>query len=114
MKNLDRVPKLLADLETSLQLSADLVARGREAFDIDPAISLAFESLSNRVGDIAKRLVTIDPVMFSHPSWSDAARNRDFVIHQYHRIDFDALWKTVSRDFPALRELATTLRAALP
>jgi len=46
-----------------------------------------------------------DPACFAGPIWVQAARNRDFVVHQYHRTDVDALWLTVTRDFPKLAAL---------
>lgn len=101
----ERVPRLLADLERALAQAADLVERGRDAYDRDPALPLAFEALSNRVGDLAKRLVAIDPSRFHDPIWSNAARNRDFVAHHYSRIDPEVLWSTVSIAFPQLAEV---------
>jgi uncharacterized protein with HEPN domain len=101
----DRVDRWLDDLAATLETAADLTARGREAFDRDPAVPLAFEALSNRVGDLARRLVAVDPERFGDPIWAQAARNRDFVVHHYDRIDPDALWETVSRSFPELAAL---------
>jgi uncharacterized protein with HEPN domain len=49
-------------------------------------------------------LATADPVRFSEPIWSQAARNRDFVVHHYGRIDTEALWITVTVSFPELRQ----------
>lgn len=102
----DRVPRLLADLERSLAQAAELVGRGRDAVDTDPALPLAFEALSNRVGDLAMRLVALDPSRFDDPIWSNAARKRDFVAHHYSRIDPDVLWSTVSIAFPQLAQVA--------
>jgi uncharacterized protein with HEPN domain len=103
VRSSDRVDRWLDDLAATLDTASTLVARGREAFDHDPAIPLAFEALSNRVGDLAKRLVAADPARFGDPIWSQAARNRDFVVHHYDRVDADALWVTVDRSFPELR-----------
>jgi uncharacterized protein with HEPN domain len=100
----DRVDRWLDDLRTTLDTAADLVSRGRESFDTDPAIPLAFEALSNRVGELAKRLTAADPTRFDAPIWRQAARNRDFVVHHYDRIDRDALWLTVARDFRVLAD----------
>lgn len=103
MKPSDRVPRWVADLESTLDAAALLVDRGRDEFDLDPALPLAFEALCNRVGDLAKRLVAADPDRFAEPIWSQAARNRDFVVHHYDRLDADVLWNTVARSFPDLR-----------
>lgn len=100
-----QVKRWVTELGATLDTADDLVARGRNAYDTDPALRLAFEALSSRVGDLAKRLVALDPDRFSAPLWSAAARNRDVVAHHYHRIDHDLLWQTVARDFALLRAL---------
>jgi uncharacterized protein with HEPN domain len=106
----DRVDRWLDDLAATLDAAADLVERGHDAFEQDRAIPLAFEALANRVGDLAKRLVAADPARFDHPIWSQAARNRDFVVHHYDRIDAEALWVTVSSSFPQLHAMVDDLR----
>jgi uncharacterized protein with HEPN domain len=98
----DRTDRWAEDLGRSLRAARDLVARGRDAFDTDPALPLAFEALCNRVGDLAKKLVAADPARFSDLVWSQAARNRDFVVHHYERINPDLLWTTVAVEFPKL------------
>lgn len=106
MTGADRIERWLADLITTLDTAAGLVARGRDAFDGDPALPLAFEALSNRVGELAKRLISAAPERFTEPVWAQAARNRDFVVHHYDRIDREALWQTVTHSFPQLRTAA--------
>lgn len=110
MKGAERIPQLLDDLDRSLSAAAELVSRGRGAYESDPALPLAFEALSNRVGDTAKKLVTLDPRRFSDVIWSRAARNRDFVVHHYDRIDRELLWETVADAFPELHKLVTGTR----
>lgn len=104
MTSTDRSERWLGDLRCALATAAVLVARGRNAFDSDPAVPLAFEAICNRVGDLAKKLVVTDPDRFSDPIWSQAARTRDFVVHHYQRIDLDALWLTVSVSLPELAD----------
>lgn len=103
MKPENRVERWVDDLNEALDLADELVARGRDAYDADPAMPLAFQTLATRVGEIAKRLVAADPVRFNSPEWSLAARQRDLVVHHYDRIDDDALWDTVSVHLPKLR-----------
>lgn len=102
----DRTPKLLADLIEVLHSADELATRGRAAFDTDFAVPLAFEALSNRVGDLCKQLVAADPKRYFEEDWSLAARNRDVVVHHYRRILPDLLWNTVTEDFPRLLRLA--------
>jgi uncharacterized protein with HEPN domain len=110
VKPTDRVDRWLDDLATTLDTASALVDRGWDAYDRDPAIPLAFEALSNRVGDLAKRLTAADPRRFSDPSWSQGARNRDFVVHHDDRVDADALWETVTRSFRELRAVLDRVR----
>lgn len=99
----ERVARWMADLNLTLDSAALLVKRGRDAFDSDPAVPLAFEALSNRVGELSKRMMSADPARFTDPIWAQAARNRDFVGHHYDRVDAEMLWVTVSTSFPLLR-----------
>lgn len=102
MKSGDRVGQWLADLDVAFEKAELLAARGRAAFDADPAVPLAFEALCNRVGDLAKRLLAADAQKFSDPIWRQAARNRDFVVHHYDKLDEDLLWNTVTASFPLM------------
>lgn len=106
----DRTERWLDDLDSTLDAAAALAARGETAFHSDAALPLAFEALSNRVGDLCKRLVAADPSRFTEPIWSQAARDRDFVVHHYDRLDNVALWVTVTRSFPELRAIVQTQR----
>lgn len=103
----DRTTRWLEQLEHTLVTAANLVARGYEDFAADPAVPLAFEALSNRVGDLAKRLVAADPDRFAEPIWRQAARNRDYVVHHYDLLDLDLLWRTVTTSFPLLAEVVS-------
>lgn len=111
MRDEDRIDRWSADLAAVLDQACELVDRGRRVFDDDPALPLAFEALSNRVGDLAKRLAAADPERFGDPIWSLAARNRDVVVHHYQRLDPDTLWRTVESDFPRLRSLLSEREA---
>lgn len=106
----ERVTRWLDELDATLETASELVTRGRDAFDSDPAVALAFEALSNRVGDLAKRLLAVDPERFSDPLWRQAARQRDFVVHHYDRVDAGLLWRTASDSFPILGDVMRDLR----
>lgn len=101
--DIDRTERWLSDLIATLDNTADLASRGALAYDRDPALPLAFEALANRVGELAKRLMVADPTRFAAPIWAQAARNRDFVVHHYDRVDAQALWLTATVSFPELR-----------
>ncbi|WP_295034284.1 MULTISPECIES: HepT-like ribonuclease domain-containing protein [unclassified Microbacterium] len=102
MNDDERIGRWLEDLALILDRAAALAERGEEDFHADPALPLAFEALSNRVGDLAKRLIHADPERFRRSEWRAAARHRDFVVHHYDRLDEALLWQTVTRGFPEL------------
>lgn len=112
MKHPDQVERWLDDLAATLDQAGDFVARGEHAFHADPALPLALEALSNRVSDLAKRLISADARRFSHPTWRLAARQRDFVAHHYDRLDSELLWRTATESFPELRTLVEDERGA--
>ena len=107
---MNRSARVLDDLAATLATAEELTKRGREQFDADPALPLAFVALANRVGDLCKQLVALDSERFSHPMWSLAARNRDFIVHHYNRMDADVLWSTFITSFPELAALVGSER----
>lgn len=106
----DRRERWLEDLAATLELAAQLADRGKQVYQDDVAIRLAFEAVSNRVGDLCKRLMAASPSQFTDPIWSTAARHRDFIVHHYDRIDYESLWATVTEDFPRLADAVSRLK----
>jgi uncharacterized protein with HEPN domain len=113
VKDLDRIAGWLDELDRTLIQAASLVTRGKDAYDSDPALPLAFEAICNRVGDLAKKLSRAQPNLFAARLWNAAARNRDFVVHHYEVISHEQLWVTVSRDFPLLAAETARVRSRL-
>jgi uncharacterized protein with HEPN domain len=89
------------------------VARGRAAFDSDPALRDAIVYQIVVVGEAAKAVVAADPSLedeLPQIEWSLLARMRDRVTHQYWAIDDDIVWASAAKDIVNLRDL---LRVAL-
>ena len=55
------------------------------------------------IGEAVKRLS--EPFRRSHPSvpWSDIARMRDKLIHDYFGVDIEKVWLTATEDVPHLK-----------
>lgn len=96
------IEKVVGDLLDAASAAADIVARGRPAWDADRILRLAAEAVINRIGDAAGKLP--DEVRSAMPEvpWDDIHANRVLVAHIYHRIDPEILWATLTQDVPLL------------
>lgn len=67
------------------------------------------------IGEATKRLSK--EIKEKHPSieWKDIAGMRDKMIHDYLGVDIDAVWDTVKRDLPILKnEIENMIRGFAP
>lgn len=100
----------LRDMLMAADEIAGIVARGRQAFDDDPALRRALERCLEILGEAAKSVGadvrSRDPDM----PWSDMAKVRDRLSHHYHRIDPAQLWVIAEDDVP---DMARRLRVLL-
>ena len=86
---------------------ADIVSRGRLAYDHDIALRRAVERCLEILGESSKLVTPDTKVAIEDVPWSDLARIRDRLSHHYHRIDPDQIWTIAAVDVPAV---AQTLR----
>ena len=93
---------VLADIEEAAEAARELIGRGKDAWEDDRLLRLAGEAVIGRIADAANRLP--DEVKQSVPdvAWDDIRDIRILVDHIYHRIDYEALWKTLGEDVPLL------------
>jgi uncharacterized protein with HEPN domain len=94
---------------------AGYVARGREAFDADPAVRDAILYQIIVLGEAAKAALAADPDLeAAHPGvdWSPVARMRDRVAHHYWATDREVVWATARDAVPALRRAVAAALAA--
>ena len=79
-----------------------LVARGRAAFDSDPAVRLALERLLEIIGEAASALQEDTRAKYPSVPWPAIMRFRIVLAHHYHRVVPDQVWTSSERDVPAL------------
>lgn len=87
-----------------LDRASRIVEAGRGAYDADPLLREAGDSLLMKIGEAANRLSKLGVEAPKSVSWTDAVANRNWLIHQYDMIDRDITWATLSQDLPILRE----------
>jgi uncharacterized protein with HEPN domain len=92
----------LEDIRDACRTVAELVSRGRQAFDKDPAVRLAMERLLEIIGEAATALDETTTKLYSGAPWRDITRLRVLLAHHYHRVDPNQVWTIVSTDIPAL------------
>ena len=81
-------------------LAADLVSRGREAYDGEGMLQLAAEAVITRIGEAVGRLDP--PFVSNHPEvpFRQAKGMRNLVSHEYRRTDPEIVWGTLVDDIP--------------
>lgn len=90
-------------LEDILDFAADaanLVSRGRKAYGADRILQLAGEAIIGRIGEAVARLSP--DLIAHHPEvrFGAAKGMRNFVSHEYDRIDTAVVWVALESDVP--------------
>lgn len=57
------------------------------------------------IGEATKNIPESIKVKYPSVPWKKMAGMRDKMIHEYHRIDFGILWKTVKEDIPFVKPM---------
>ena len=92
----------VGDILHAAQLLTEITAAGREAFDGDWKGVLAAERLMHIIGEAAGKLS--DDAKSARPDipWAAMRAFRNFVVHEYHKVDHELLWEAMNRDIPQL------------
>jgi uncharacterized protein with HEPN domain len=103
----------MADAADSI---GEYAARGRDAFESDPALRDAILYQIIVLGEPAKAALAADPSLetaLPDVEWSPIARMRDRVIHHYWATDREVVWATATIAVPELRETLATILSRL-
>ncbi|MDZ7673969.1 MAG: HepT-like ribonuclease domain-containing protein [Acidimicrobiales bacterium] len=92
----------VADIVDAADQIAEVIARGKAAWDDDRIGQLAVERLLEIIGESARAMS--DAARSDHPdvSWSDVIGLRVVLAHHYHRVDPDQVWVIASTEVPKL------------
>ncbi len=101
----------------------DVIIRYCEAIDEDLTLCNDIEDFLNsdciqrscsfsiiQIGEFVKRLSDEFTSSHNEINWSEIARYRDFITHNYVRIDKYALWNTITEDIPILERYLKSLK----
>jgi uncharacterized protein with HEPN domain len=92
----------LEDMRSALADIRALTGDDRDAFLRDRTAQQAVAFNLAVLGEAARALS--DDLRERHPEvpWREVIGQRHVVIHEYHRLDLDAIWNTASEDVPRL------------
>lgn len=91
-----RVAKELLHIQHWLELAAAIVGRGKDAYDADEIAQEAGDALMIKIGEAAKTLAARGLDAPTGVNWSDAAKNREKLVHHYAITDREVTWRTLS------------------
>ena len=102
-KRVERLPKTLSAMKSSLNKADELASLGRDRFDHDWIVQDAAVTVLTQIGEEVKRL----PKTFTsaHPNieWSNIAGMRDKLTHDYVDIDHELVWGALVQGISTLR-----------
>jgi len=75
---------------------SSIVTGGKAAYDSNPVAQEAGDSLMIKIGEACKYLASRGVRAPTGVKWSDAAKNREVLAHQYSTVDRNLTWQTLS------------------
>ena len=101
----------LDDILRAARDAAQLVRRGRKAFDGDPILQRAAKNIVSEIGEAAKAIPAAVLDTIPGVPWRAVKGMRDKVTHDYPEVDLDILWDTLVASVP---EVGARILAARP
>jgi uncharacterized protein with HEPN domain len=82
-----------------------VVDRGKDALADDVLLQRAVEACANRIGDTIRNKIPeeLQDEYRGRAYWSEWVNWRVMLMHHYHRMDIDLLWRDIARDVPEFR-----------
>lgn len=96
-----RVAKELIHIEHWLELAEQIVQRGKSAYERDELVQEAGDAIMIKLGEAAKTLAARGVQEPPGVRWSDAARNREKLVHHYAVTDRQLTWQALAVSLPA-------------
>lgn len=106
----------LEDILECIELIEDYTAQGQAAFRKDIKARDAVVLRLARIGEAVKRAEAAGVDLRSAAPaipWSNIARMRDLLMHQYWRVDEDIVWNTARKELQPLKEALRKMLGSL-
>jgi uncharacterized protein with HEPN domain len=103
----------LEDLLARITMIEEFTAEGQEAFMTSLKTQEAVIRCFEVMGEVVKRLPADKLAAYPHIPWKQLAGFRDFLIHNYDRVNLEIVWKAVQNDLQPLKITAQAMLDAL-
>ncbi len=102
----EKIWNALADILRFVEVGHGLAGRGKAWYDGDPANvpGLAAESLVMKIGEAVSRLPMDFRQLHPEVDWRAIKDMRNLLSHNYEATNYQAIWLTLTNDFPELEE----------
>ncbi|NET62793.1 MAG: DUF86 domain-containing protein [Symploca sp. SIO2E6] len=77
--------------------------RGRQVFDQDELVQVWIVHHLQIIGEAANSLSSELITRYSRIPWAQIVAFRNLLVHEYFRVDLDAVWTIVQRNLPDLK-----------
>lgn len=110
MSNKDPIVFLNHILESIHKIERISEGTNRRELEKDEIRQNALVRLIEIIGEAVKNLSIGFTANYPRVQWTEIARMRDKLIHQYFDVDLDIVWKVIKEDLPVLKkEIKITL-----
>jgi uncharacterized protein with HEPN domain len=96
------VDAALVDMLVAADDAAEIVRRGRKAFEKDRILQRAAKNLVAEIGEAAKAIDDEVAAAIPDVPWRAIKGMREKVVHDYPEVDLDVLWETLKTGVPDL------------
>ncbi|NES25358.1 MAG: DUF86 domain-containing protein [Symploca sp. SIO3E6] len=85
--------------------------RGRQVFDQDELVQVWIVHHLQIIGEATNSLSSELITRYSTIPWAQIVAFRNLLVHEYFRVDLDAVWTIVQRNLPDLKKQIETIIA---
>jgi len=112
-KRFDVVP--MGDmLDFALEVREMMAGKSREELEANRMLQLAVVLLLQRIGEAARRVSDKSREAYGEVPWPQIVGMRHRLVHEYTKIDLDAVWQAATESVPALIEVLESILPAAP